>query len=289
MEPIYEVMKLQHHKTNDKRALRPLYRRVLEPYVYMYLTENYGPMLHDFWKTYLPPKQADKAYVIVERRMHPNFRFVLHNMAWAAPHMSVYLFCSDENKAFIEAILGDKVDSFHVIPIFKGEGSLEDGVKGYNDTLTSYAFYESIAATYILTIQMDVILRKKIPDNMFIYDYWGAPWGWRQDVAGGGGATIRRVEAMIALCKQYRPDLSISIQGDEDTWFSDRVVTGPFIEFRRMHIMENMVAIDPIILHQFWSYAEGYLENFTKEIIIDYWKHLLTISEEPSGFDISLI
>jgi hypothetical protein len=158
-------------------------------------------MLQEHWESYRPPLTSEHAFVIVERRAHPNFRFILQNMAWAAPHMAVYLFCSDENLDFIEAILGDKINSFHIIEAFQGDVSREEGKIGYNDVMTDYRFYESISSRYILTIQMDNIIRRKIPASMFTGDYWGNPWAWRTHAAGGGGATVRRVAAMIELCK----------------------------------------------------------------------------------------
>ena len=90
----YEVAKIEQSKHEPNERL-DVYRNVLEPYIYSYLVEHYGTMLQSHWETYRPPLISDYAYVIVERRAHPNFRFVLQNMAWAAPHMSCLLYTSD--------------------------------------------------------------------------------------------------------------------------------------------------------------------------------------------------
>ena len=274
----YEVAKIERTKHADLTQRLDVYRNTLEPYFYSHLVENYGTMLQEFWESYSPPLESEHAYVIVERRAHPNFRFVLQNMAWAAPHMAVYIFCSDENLAFIKAILGDKVESFHLIDIFCGDVSREEGKTGYNKTMTSYHTYQLIAAKYILTIQMDNIIRRKIPASMFVGDYWGNPWAWRSDAAGGGGATVRRVEAMIEMCITHRPDPLVGIPSLEDAWVAERTRVFPPFEFRRAHLMESVPAENPVILHQFWTFADAYLQR-TREEAVAYWTQLLTLSD----------
>ena len=273
----YEVAKIESKK-NDHLARLDIYRNVLEPYFYSYLTEHYGKMLQEHWETYRPPLTSEHAFVIVERRAHPNFRFILQNMAWAAPHMAVYLFCSDENLAFIEAILGDKINSFHIIEAFQGDVSREEGKIGYNDVMTDYRFYESISARYILTIQMDNIIRRKIPVSMFTGDYWGNPWAWRTHAAGGGGATVRRVAAMIELCKKHRPDPTIDVPPLEDAWIAERTNSFPDFSFRREHLMESIPANDPVILHQFWTFMDAYITT-PRDNVVAYWTQLLTLSQ----------
>ena len=173
MEAIYELVKSIAKKGYDKNKEFDVQRNVLEPYIYHYLIEKYGPMLETHWATYFPPLKSDNVFVIVERRPHPNFKFIIQNIAWAAPHMAVYIFCSDENRKFINAVLGDKAAHFTIIEIFKGDVSPEEGKIQYNNLLTNYQFYESIPATYMLTVQMDTVFRKKLPNSLFTGDYWG--------------------------------------------------------------------------------------------------------------------
>ena len=272
----YEVAKIESKK-HDHTARLDIYRNVLEPYFYSHLTENYGNMLQEHWDSYRPPLTSEHAFVIVERRAHPNFRFILQNIAWAAPHMAVYIFCSDENLAFIEAILGDKINSFHIIEAFQGDVSREEGKIGYNDVMTDYRFYESISSRYILTIQMDNIIRRKIPASMFVGDYWGNPWAWRTHAAGGGGATVRRVAAMIELCKKHRPDPTIDVPPLEDAWIAERTHSFPDFEFRRAHLMESIPTNDPVILHQFWTFTDAYIVT-PRDNVVTYWTHLLTLT-----------
>jgi hypothetical protein len=230
------------------------FRTELEPYIYHYLIEQYGLRLNAIWENYVPPLKSDKAYVLVERRAHPNYPFILKMMAWAAPHLSVYLVCSHENLEFIKMILGDKLEHFHIIVAYSDEVDREQGRAEYNQLLTDPDFFELIDAEYILTMQMDVFLRRKLTDDLFCGDYWGAPWNWCPQRAGGGGATIRRVQKMIEVCKNN----TLTSNEGEDSWMSDRIQDFPPLEFRRAHIMESMSSEDPMIVHQFWTFLDSY-------------------------------
>ena len=276
IESIVELSYL-HDTTSDR--LDKL-RLTLEPYIYNYLIEKYGNYLSDFWNTYRPPKNASRSFVIVERRAHPNFWFILRNIAWANPNMSVYIFCSDENIEYIKALLKDKIVFYTIIILFKGSASREEGKHQYNYVYKNFSFYEAIKSEYILTVQMDTLFRKKIPDTLFCGDYWGSPWAWDPTKPGGGGATIRRITSMITLCKKYNPYKTLELDCAEDCWLSEKLMESsgeyPSFEFRRDHSMENIPAEDPIILHQFWTFADTYT-SWNKNDVIAYWTHLLTL------------
>ena len=290
IETLYEVLKVEcdnwstkmiesDNKNKTHREKLHAIRLLMEPYIYNLLLFRYGSQLDEFWKTYLPPKKSDKAFVLVERRCHPNFWFVLRNMAWAGPNMSVYIFCSDINIDFIKSLLGDKVDYFNLIPVFKGSPPRNEAILEYSNFLTSYKLYEAIDAEWIITTQMDVFIRRKITDSMFVGDYWGYPFGWRPEYAGGGGATVRNVKRLYELCKKYRPEPDINEDICEDVWFCDKMLeTNGFIppfNFRKKYIMENVPSKDPYIIHQFWTYLDTNL-NFNSDISKIYWNHILT-------------
>ena len=92
--------------------------------------------------------------------------------------MSVYIFCSDVNINFLKGLIGDKIDNFNLIQVFKGDPSLEEAIKDYNNFLTSWKMYETINAEWSLLVQMDVFIRRKLPDSIFVGEYWGYPFGW---------------------------------------------------------------------------------------------------------------
>lgn len=277
LQSIYEIALTESKKQYPNDGILDVNRCTLEPYVYQYLTEVYGPMLREHWKGYVPPKKSDHAFVIAERRAHPNFRFILQNIAWAGPHMSVYLFCSDENLLFVEALLGDKKEHFHILPVFNGNPDREQGKKAYNTLLTDYRFYQCIDATYMLTVQMDNILRKKVDPAMFVGDYWGNPWSWNPDAAGGGGATVRRIAAMIELCSVHRVDPNQPFDGTEDSWLSERVQSYPPLAFRQEYLMESIHVEEPFAVHQFWTFAHCYF-CLSRDEYIACWKKIMTIA-----------
>ena len=256
-------------------------RNRLEPYIYNYLAMNHYPMLNEAWKSYAPPLNSKHVYAIIERRCHPNFDFVLKNIAWANPNMAVYIFCSDVNESYIYSLLGDKVANVSIVQVFTGNGSVQEGRDDYNRLLTSTGFYECFAedAEYVLTIQMDVFIRRPIKPEIFVGDYWGPPWRWNPHTGGGGGSTIRRIAKMQEICgKEY--DTEDPVKEGEDHWISERTRDGlPSLEFRSNTIMESVYVTDPVIVHQFWTYLDNMLDS-SYESTISWLKDILTIADQ---------
>lgn len=256
------------------------FRLSLEPYIYHYLMETYGPKLSAFWQTYNPPKTASRAFVIVERRQHPNFWFILRNMAWANPDFAVYIFCSDENIDFIKALLGEKTANFNLIIAFKGHASRDRGKKEVDNLLSNSRFYTYINSEYILTLEMDTFIRKKIPETLFEGIYWGNTWGWVPHTPGGGGVTVRNTKLCAEHCKKHRPDPNIDLHTAQDAWLSDTVYADkgdfPDVKFRVTHIMENIPAEDPVAVHQFWTYLDAF-QVTNKETFIKHLTNVLKI------------
>jgi hypothetical protein len=183
---------------------------------------------------------------------------------------------------FIRSLLGDKASNFHILPLFTGSPDRITAVRDYNNLLTDYRFYEKINAKYILTIQMDLFIRKKLTDDLFIGDYWGAPWAWTQIMPGGSGSTIRCVERMIELCKLYRPSPKLTdVINGEDVWFSNKIIElgwkYPDIEFRKKTILESIPTADPYIVHQFWTYFDAFKFNLHSEVFQKYLQCILSI------------
>lgn len=276
LETIYEVAiyqyslwtnKLKMAKTHEEaeqiqKQRLDAFRLSLEPHIYHHLIERYGQQLDDHWLTYSPPKKAKHAFVIVERRPHPNFWFVLRNIAWSCPTMSVYIFCSDENIAFVNSLLGSKKSHFNIVKAFQGNASRERGKKEVDNLLSNYKVYESIDAEYIMTVEMDTFYRKQVPQSIFRGTYWGNPWAWTVQTPGGGGVTIRNIKAVAAHCKKLKPDTTTDLHTAQDAWLSDTCFEQkepyPEIEFRATHIMENIPVPDPIAVHQFWTYLDSF-------------------------------
>ena len=272
-------------RVNSPKMLSNL-RNKLEPFVFNALEEGYGHELNEFWKTYIPPKKAKRAYMITEGRIHPNMWFVLRNIAWAGPDMAVYIFCSDQNYDYIMDLLGDKAPHFNVIVAFKGDPPKEQAMQDYNNFLTSYTTYQLIEADYVTTIQMDVYLRKHLDDCLFSSDYMACRWAWKSHEPGGA-ASIRKISKMIELCQKGRPDLTVDCIIPEDEFINRLIMSTdcqqtPFME-NVQNLMESIqtltqpsfkqIFLDPYIVHQAWTFSY----TFSQEEFKMFWRELLTI------------
>ena len=271
-------------KENSPKMLSNL-RNKLEPFVFNALEEGYGNKLTAFWKTYLPPKKAKRAYMLVEGRIHPNMWFVLRNMAWAGPNMSVYIFCSDFNYDYIISLLGDKAPHFNVIVAFKGDPPSKVAWQEFVNLYTSYKTWEMIDAEYALLIQMDVYLRKRLDDCLFKYDWYACRWAWKI-YEPGGGISISRVQKMIDCLKEHRPNVDVDCPVSSDE-FINRIIqvngTYPPLMENIQNLMESMHAItgdgykqllvDPYAVHQPWTFSY----TFNQEEFRLFWSELLII------------
>lgn len=245
------------YKNQSTETLEKL-RYDLEPYIWQYFMFKYGPKLDSIWKTHTFPEKSRHAWVIVERRCQPNMWFLLRNIAWAAPHLSLYIFCSDENYEFIKALLGDKVKTVHIIKWFKGFATRQEGKDQYAQTFKLPGFYKHIDAEYMLRAEPDTYLRHKIPDSIFTSDFYGAPWNWNPDMPGGGGIHVRKIKTMIDLCSKFN---NIGLEG-EDAWLGEQIMenkyTFPDFDTRKNIFSENFPVDDPIGVHQFWTFIHNF-------------------------------
>jgi hypothetical protein len=142
------IVLLSNEIEKSQKESHHYYRNQLEPYIFNYMILKYGQQLDKFWLNHQFPEKSKYAFVIVERRVHPNWWFVLRNIAWAAPHFSLYIFCSDLNYNFIKTILGDKAKNVHIFQWYKGIATLEQGFYDYSMTYLLPQFYNLIDADY---------------------------------------------------------------------------------------------------------------------------------------------
>lgn len=273
IESIIEVIKseVKMASTNIPERMSHLRNR-LEPYIYNYLTvHNYGA-LDKAWASYSPPLSSKHVFAIIERRCHPNFDFVLKNLAWANPNMALYIFCSDENENFIYSLLGDKAKNVTIVQAFTGNVSVQEGRDDYNRLLTSPWMYDCFEdAEYVLTVQMDVFIRRPVTPEIFVGDYWGPPWKWASERGGGGGSTVRKISSMREICSAASVADGDPVKEGEDSWMSNMIVkkgyTLPDLDFRAMHIMESIYVTNPVVVHQFWSYIDSILDASHEEAV----------------------
>lgn len=246
------------------------YRCDLEPYIWQHLMIKYGKQLDEFWKTHKFPKKSKYAWTIIERRCHPNLWFLLRNIAWAGPEFSLYIFCSDENYNFIKSLLGDKIDTVHIIKWVKGFATRQEGKDQYAQTFKLAGFYKNIDAEYMIRAEPDTYLRHKVPEYIFTTDFYGAPWAWNLEMPGGGGLHIRKISTMIELCTKA----NYAGADGEDYWLGSKIIEYgykyPSLDFRKNVFSENFPINDPIGVHQFWTF----LDNFEISNIDKFKEHL---------------
>lgn len=255
------------------------YRNQLEPYVFNYLNHIYGYTLDTLWKTHQFSKKNKYAFVIVERRAHPNWWFILRNIAWAGPQFSLYIFCSDLNYDFIKSLLGDKAENVHIYQIFKGVADREQGYNESNLLFRTPRFYKLIDTEYFINVHLDAYFIQKIPDWIFTGTYYGSPWGWNPNYAGNGGLAVRNTQKLIELCEKEIKNALNTI--GEDWYLSEAIkkhdIELPSLDFRMKVFQENLpTTFTPIGTHQFWTYLNNYNIN-DKELFTKHIKKLVTI------------
>ena len=260
-------------------------RNKLEPFVFNALEETYGRELSEFWKTYTPPKKAKRAFMVAEGRIHPNFWFILRNIAWAGPDMAVYIFCSDQNYDYIMSLLGDKAPHFNVIVAFKGDPPKEKAIQEFINFYANWKIWEMMHTEYSIIVQMDNYFRKRLDDCLFKYDYYACRWAWKSEEPGGALA-ICRVAKMIEILKQNRPNIDIDCSIPSDEFISqiikDNGTYPPLIE-NTQNLMESLqvfvsqgykqILINPYAVHQPWTFSY----TFSQEEFRIFWRELLTI------------
>jgi hypothetical protein len=255
-------------------AVRMLYE---EP-IYNILKDKYGQQLKTFWETATFPyyKDTSNTVLLVERREHPNIEFVLQNAMYYCreKQFSLTVICSDVSLEYVKGILGKHYETSLVIPWFTGIGTRDQGRSEYNQTFLNPAFWKQIPAEWILSIQTDSYLRKKIPEELWKYEYAGAPWTWNLRLAGGGGLTWRKKSAMLQIL-----ELPIPKSWDEDGVFShgceqldlkvpDDTIRYELLAESHFHNPDGTV-INPFGVHQWWTFVLRIDDNKLKEELCD--------------------
>jgi hypothetical protein len=227
-----------------------------EVFVYDVLKQRYGDKLNAFWKDHQPPLKSDRAFVIVERRCHPNLWFILRNIAYFGHDWSIYLFCSKQNREYCRAIIGDK--NVHIITVFEDIADAQTGLLEYNELLKKRSFWEQIQAEHICMFEMDCYLRRSIPVDLLDYDYVGTPWGWDLPSTGGSGLTLRRKSVMLHICDTIEPGI---LMQDCFAGKGIRELEYKYLDSKEgIYVFaESFITEDPVGVHQWWTFVFNYL------------------------------
>lgn len=174
--------------------------------------------IHDdskkIWK--IPSKDQQLSVAIVEPRKHKLLPYVLYNMAniYGGGDVSLYIFHGTENECYVKDIIKDW-KNVQLVNLNVENLTIND----YNKLLTSTSFYDNFLSKFVLIFQTDSIIRRKIDDDFFQYDYVGAPWKENCEVCvGNGGFSLRNVDTMKFISKNC-----INTYGNEDVFFSNEV------------------------------------------------------------------
>ncbi len=247
--------------------------------IFAHLQSKYGEAYTKWWNdpSTTFPTQSSNTVLLVERRPHPNFLFVIQNALYFCKDFSLIVVCSDESEEFVRKQLGRHAETTDIRPLFKGIGTRDQGRDEYNALFMNAAFWKSIPAEYVLSIQTDAYLLTPLDESMWTYEYIACAWGWRQDLVGGGGLTWRNVKCCIDICEKCLvpiPDentneitltkrtvrlLPPDSANGEDCFFAEGCkALGkaiPIFPERYMYFVESMFYEEPIGVHQWWSYV----------------------------------
>ena len=186
----------------------------------------------DLVKMIKPPKNKQKVWAkpydnqllsvaIVEPREHELLPYVLYNMAhiYGGTDVSLYIFHGNKNIDYLNSIIKDWTN-VQLINLDVDNLTIND----YNILLTSKSFYDNFKSKYVLIFQTDSIIRRKIDQDFFNYDYVGAPWkGNCKACVGNGGFSLRKVESMKHICENY-----VNTYGNEDLFFANELYKNNF-------------------------------------------------------------
>jgi hypothetical protein len=255
---------------SSEAELNHQYRFQIESLLFQVLESKYMNKLTDYWNETDIPLESEKAIVFVERRCHPNLEFCIKNAVYFARGYSLYIFCSEANRPFVEHICGSQKDSIHIIPIFKTIGTPQEGKDVYNKLLKDESFWKSILSEDCLMMETDTYLRGPLPDSITQYDYVASKWPWLPNEPGGGGLSFRKRSMMIQLCQDETLQ-SIQMQ---DSFVSDGVkkygYTTPSDEDSKEYFTECELNLNVCGVHQWWTFVNSLSETMIETIVACY-------------------
>jgi hypothetical protein len=217
--------------------------------------EKYLLFFQKEYKKILINPQSKYACVIVEPRLHPNLEFVIKNVLFFLPNFSLYIFHSNENKKFVEEIIGHNLSNVHFHNFTSGNITIEE----YNELLTSPYFYETIHAEDILIFQTDSYIRKSGIECFLEYNFAmiGAPWHWydaAKPQGGNGGFCFRKKDLMLNIIKHAPFDKTCN----EDYYFHKGCLELGYLlptkEISQFFSMETIYCENSYAIHKAWYY-----------------------------------
>jgi len=227
------------------------------------------------WKTALASiqkqpatfKDSNLSLCIIEPRAHPNLGPVLWQAAAVYPNdVSLHVFHGSSNGEFVR----DVCSAFENV-YFHDLGIENLTTQAYSNILTSHQFWLNFTSEFVLILQTDSLLLRRIEDRFFEYDYVGAPWTGivlknvpREFQVGNGGFSLRRTAFMLECTRR-------SLRAHpEDTYFSAlayRKGKLPPVSIAQEFSVEEMYFPTPIGLHQAYRFmTEAQMTTILQEV-----------------------
>lgn len=235
--------------TTERRAQK---RFRLEPFVFNILRRKYGQILEQHYVEHPPVKDSKKCLLIVERRIHENMDFILHNCAYFGKGWSIAFVCSDTNIQYCKEVAGKHRDSIHFLQEFSGSPPRDQAWQEYSDLMKRADFWNRMPWDHVCVVQMDSYFLRNIPDSVLEYDFISATASWDHN-SMVGGMSFRRPSAMARICTECKEDYF-----SEDVFLNEGAkklgLSMPPLPERFGYITESCFAGHTVGTHQWWTY-----------------------------------
>jgi hypothetical protein len=168
-------------------------------------------------------KNHKLALAIIEPREHPFLAGILRqfvNIYQDHPSVSLTVIHGKKNKEFVNAIV--PWGNVQLVELDVDDLTLDE----YSDLCCSTMLWDLfLNASHVLVFQTDTWIFKQVPDIYFSFAYTGAPWnhipfGTIGKVGGNGGLSLRRVETMRSICRNFSRN-----EGEPEDVFFSRVIS----------------------------------------------------------------
>lgn len=192
-------------------------------------------------------KNGKLAICLIEFRILPEIEYVINSIlkVYDPSEIGLTLVFGNINKDYIYSITKNMKNINYIY--YNQFDNVT--IRQYNKILKWNNFYKNfINFEFVLIIQTDALIIRKIDDIYFNYDYIGAPWSNIEDSHGGnGGFSLRKVEKMLETTTNNIKLSKISgLEPNEDLFFS---------------FQENYNYCNNRKLHQEFSVETEYNEN----------------------------
>ena len=214
-------------------------------------------------RTFAAPNGNRLSICLIEFRRLKWLRYIVNQIAkvYGGTDVSLYVVHGRKNRRFFADIL----EPYKNVQTVEYPYDNIDRAK-YADICCDVEFYKLFNTQFVLKMEWDSYIRKRVPEEFFRYAYVGAPWqGYPNDyqgenifkrlgnkLVGNGGFSLRKVSRMIEICEGSvsRPrnvgeDVFLTNHLRDDEVPDPKLASGFSVEF--------VYNADPVGLHHVWT------------------------------------